>query len=138
MKELAYINGKDMWTTWGARLEKGAYEALLTPPALKPHIENSSRVTDGTQVMVHNPRVQERDVSLVITIRGKDENDYLTRYKSFVDELQNGWVRLKIPTLKTEYNLLYESCTKFGNYGLKYGKFSLRFREPNPKNRIAL
>lgn len=138
MEKLAFINGKDIWKTWGARLEKGAYEALLTPADLKPHIENTSRQIDGTQVLVSNIKVKERDVSFVITIRGKSEEEYLARYKSFVDELQKGWIKLKIPRLHTEYNLIYETCSKFGNHGLKLGKFSLKFREPNPKNRQSI
>lgn len=135
MKGLAKINGKDLWETWKARLERGAYEALLTPAALKPHVENTSRSMHGTQVLVTNPKLQERDVSLVITIRGKDQAEYLKNYQSFVDELQKGTIRLNVPALNRDFHLIYESCTKFGNYGLKFGKFSLRFREPDPSLR---
>lgn len=138
MVGVAYINDKDLWTTWGARLEKGAFEALLTPASPKARVENKSRLTDGTQVIVGSVKVEERDLSLVVTLRAATEEEYLQRYASFVNELQAGWIRLRIPKLHTEYNLLFEVCTKFGNYGLKAGKFSLKLREPNPKNRRSI
>ena len=134
---LAFINDRDMWGTYGARLSKGTYEALLTPTSLKPFIENSSRLLHGTEVWVEqNPRMQERDVSFVITITGKSEKDYLEKYHNLIQVFQQGWVELRVPKLHTEYRLLYDSCTKFGNYGLKLGKFSLRFREPDPSWRV--
>jgi len=138
MLGLAYINDQDIWTKWGARLQRGAYEALLTPAPLKGYVENKSRMINGTQVLVNNPRVEERSVTFTITIQGRTESEYLQRYHSFVEALQSGWIQLKIPALKLQFNLLYDSCTKFGNHGLRYGKFSLRLREPDPTNRITL
>ena len=138
MEEIAYIKVNDqwkgLWQEFNARLGRGAYEALLTPAALKPHVENASRLMHGTQVLVNNPKLQERDVSLVITIQGSTQEEYLDKYAKFVAVLQKGEVELKIPALSKEFRLIYESCTKFGNYGLRYGKFSLRFREPEPKS----
>lgn len=153
MKEKAFINEIDIWT-WGARLEKGAYEALLTPVTLKPHVENKSRLINGTEVLVDNPKVEERTVSFVITMRllppkegedtggseaeraRKEKERFLNQYGLLVAELMKGEVVLRIPALNnTNFKLIYESCTKFGNYGLKAGKFSLRFREPNPADR---
>lgn len=138
LEGLCRINKKDMWNTWGGLLQRGAYEALMTPAGMKDYVENKSRQMNGTQVLVSNPRVEERNFSLSIMIRGKDRTQYLSRYQSFMDELQSGLLLLEVPALKTTYKVLYESCTKYGNHGAKAGMFSIKFREPNPKDREAL
>lgn len=133
---LCSINGKDLWTVWGGLLQRGAYEVLMTPGGLKDFIENKSRLLDGTEVVVNNPKVEERSFSISIKIRGKDEEEYLLRYKSFINELQSGLLKLKIPALQTTFKVLYDGCTKYGNQGKKAGLFNIKFREPNPKDRI--
>lgn len=135
---LCKINGKDLWNVWGGLLQRGAYEALMTPSGLKSFIENKSRLKDGTDVIVKEPKVEERTFSISIRIRGDSEAQYLSRYQSFINELQSGMLRLEVPALKTTYKLLYENCTKYGNCGKKAGLFNIKFREPNPKDRIAL
>lgn len=129
---LCSLNGKDMWTEWGGLLQQGAYEALMTPPGMKDYIENKSRLEHGTQVIATLPRVEERAFSLSIKIRGKDKADYLEKYRLFMQELQGGLLLLRVPALDATFRVLYDSCTKYGNYGLQAGLFSIKFREPNP------
>lgn len=133
-----YINNQDMFKTWGASLVRGAYEAILTPAPLKAFIENKFRTEHGTRVIPNNPKIEERTVSISIFIEGKDETDYLQKYESFVQELYKGVIRMRISKLKKEFNFLYDGCTKYGDYGLMKGKFTLKLREPNPDNRINL
>lgn len=50
MERNAFINGRNIWSTWGAELMDGALEAILTPPPVKDYIENDSRLEHGIQI----------------------------------------------------------------------------------------
>lgn len=135
MKGKAYINGADMWETWGAALGKGAYEALLTPSPAKELISNKSRLEHGKRVITTNMRVDERDLTISVFVCGTDKMDFLLKYKAFVDQLSSGLIELKVSDLRTTYRLLYLSCSSYGDYGGNKAKLVLKLNEPNPKNR---
>lgn len=125
------INGKDMLDTWGAGLADNSLEALLTPPPAKEYIENSARGEHGVRITVPGGgvRFDGREVSVSVFIAGSTQTDYLQKYMSFVRELISGKIVLGIPELEREYVLCYQSISKYGNYGCRRGKFSVKFRE---------
>lgn len=139
MKASLYINGKDAWNTWGAGLLAGSYNNLLAPPPMKEYVANNARSQDGSQIFVSNARISEREVILMFGIEAKSLDDYLNKYSSLLDELMNGVISLYVPDLKTKYNLLYISSVELNTANDKQaGTISIRFTEPNPKNRIQL
>lgn len=135
MKGKSYINGADMWETWGAVLGRGAHEALLNPAPAKELISNKSRLEHGKRVITTNMKVDERDVTIPVFICGSTRGDLLVKYKAFVDQLSSGLIELKVADLHTTYNLIYNSCSSYGNYGQTKAKLILKMNEPNPKNR---
>lgn len=132
------INGNDLWSVFGGRLAKGSYEKLLSPAQMKDYISNESRLEHGKRIMVRNPRTESRDIQLQIFIEGKDENSYLSNYKLFINELQKGEISLGVKKLKTIYNFVYTGCSSYGDYGLKRGKFTVKFTEPDVTNRQTM
>lgn len=138
MKGDLEINGIDAYTQWGASLLEGALVALMTPAPLKAPIESKSRLLDGKVVEDAVVCVDERDITLQVKISAPNETVFATRYAGFVGELQKGNI-----TLKTRwqpdvcYRLRYESCTQFAGFvtGRCLAKFTLKFNEPNPKDR---
>lgn len=140
MNEQAYINNKDMFETWGAILAKGTYEALLKPTPSKALIQNKSRLKHGKTVIATSEtcKTDERDVSFSIWICGESQEDYLAKYKSFVQEITSGLVLLKVPILGVVFKLTYLNCSNYGDYGLKKGKLTLKMNEANVKDREEL
>ncbi|MCD8080142.1 MAG: hypothetical protein LUF04_06945 [Bacteroides sp.] len=136
LQDLCYINEQDLWLLCKGLLQRGAYEELLTPTKLKSFIENKSRLEHGTQVLVKDPKVEERTLTLSVMIHGDSEEEYLTNYQRFIHELYKGEIKLFVPKIKQTFYLLFDSCTKYGNYGKKAGKFQLKLREPDPSKRI--
>jgi hypothetical protein len=139
MKGQAYINGKDIWLTWGAMLAKGTYERLLKPAPMKEFVSNSSRLEHGVRI-VANPnvaRTEQREIQIQFIIEGGSENDYLEKSSSFMSELEKGIIEFNVVKLKTIYKLVYTDCSSYGNYGNKMGKFTVKFIEPNTKDRIV-
>ena len=140
MKGQVYLNSKDMFTTWGAILARGAYEALLKPATNKPLVQSKSRLEHGKTIIANSEtcKTDERDVSFSIWICGTSQEDYLTKYKSFLEEITSGLVLLKVPVLGTTFKLTYLNCSNFGDYGLKKGKLTLKMNEANTKDRELL
>lgn len=129
------INGKDMYSTWGASFQRGAYAEFLTPPSVKSYIENNDRSKDGTQVLPRNPRFEDREVNVNVTLTASTPEKLLEYYNSFVNELtKSGWLVIDIPTLNTTYRMLYVSASKYSLYGSSCS-LSIRLREPDPSNR---
>ena len=133
-----FINGKDAWATWGIRMGDGFLDTIDGFNEMKDYIENESRLEHGKRVIINNPKVDEREITLSFTIEGNSENDYRTKKKSFQAELEKGTVNIKVPTLGSEvYKLVY--LGKSLSYGLSpdrcFGKVSGKFCEPNPMDR---
>lgn len=139
MIDYLYINDKDAWVSWNAGLLRGSYSNLLAAAPIKAYTSNDMASHDGTQVFVSDPKVAARDVILIFGIVCESTNDYLAKYTDFIDELQKGFILLKVPKLKTVYKLLFSSSIELnaGN-DLVSGTVSIRFNEPNPKDRIKL
>lgn len=136
---ILYINDKDAWATWKVGLLKGSYSNLLLPAPQKEFSSNNLRNQDGKQVFVSNPRIDERMVQLMFGIDCSSYDDYLLKYESFLTELRKGVILLRVPRLKTVYKLILISFIEL-NVGskLQNGTISVRFNEPNPKDRISL
>ena len=62
MERNAFINGRNIWSTWGAELMDGALEAILTPPPVKDYIENDSRLEHGIQI-TSSPEICKMEVT---------------------------------------------------------------------------
>lgn len=132
------INGFDAFQQWGVRMGDGFLDAIFAPEPLKEFIENKSRLEHGKQVLYNNPKIDERDVTLVFTLQGHSSDDYLSKYVAFKTELQKGKVEIKVPVLGNEvYRLTYLRSTSFGlNIARTFSMISVKFNEPNPANRI--
>lgn len=132
-----YINGKDAYLTWGIFLDETALSALMTPAPNKEFISNKYRSKDGKSVIKHNPRLDEREITLPFNMTAKDSDTFLTNYARFCDEvLAKG--ELVISTRfqpNVWYRCIYLSCTQFSQCIREMAKFSLKLNEPDPSDR---
>lgn len=127
--------------TFGITLVRGWREALLTPAPVKSYVTNNSRLEHGQSVIATSKyaKKDKRDVSISFFLEGNSQEDYLKKYESFLDKIAySGQFCLKVPCLRRVFKLVYSQCSQFGDYGLKKGKFTIKFTESNPNNRIKL
>ena len=131
----AYINNVDV-ANYGATFIRGFYETLLTPAPTKQFIQNNSRLEHGVRVVANstNTKLDKRDVQLQVMIEGATQAAYLQNYAAFIGAITQGLINLRVPKLDKTYKLVYTSCSKYGDYGLKKGIFTLKFTEPNPND----
>lgn len=125
--------------TWGIRMGDNFLDTLGAPSPMKNFIENSSRLEHGKRVLVTNPKLDSRELTLTFTIEGISKSDYKTKKDSFYNELYKGSLDIQIPDNGIDiYHLIYKG--KSASYGQSsdhtFGKLSIKFEEPNPSNRI--
>lgn len=133
-----YINNIDAYATWGARLVDESFDNLLTPAPKKEPLVYESSDSDG-KIVEPSPYKSDKNVTLIFDIECASLSDYLTKFNAFVQAVDNGIIAIKVPVLKTVYNLVAESyLSLLSGTGMRNGKLSVRFNEPNPVNRTAL
>ena len=132
------INEKEAFATWGVRMGDGFLDALGASAPMKDFIENKSRLEHGKRVIINDPKVDEREITLSFTIEGSSQSDYQSKKKAFFDELYKGKVDIQVPANSSEiYHLIYlgKSITYAQSLDRTFGKCSMKFCEPNPSLR---
>lgn len=135
MSELI-INGRDALVEFGVRMGDGFIDAIDEPVPIKDFIENKSRLQNGKQVIHSNPKVDERDITLVFNLEGTTQDDYALKKNKFKAELQKGLVVISVPAIGETYRLTYRKSVVFSvNTDRTFSKISIKFNEPNPNLR---
>lgn len=133
-----YINGKDAWSEWGVNMGKGFLDAIDSFAPMKDFVENESRLEHGKRVLVNNPKVASREITLHFTIKGSSEADYRAKRKAFEQELQKVKIDVKVTALGDDvFHLLYlgKSVSYDMSPSRQIATVSSKFEEPNPMNR---
>lgn len=133
------INDRDARATWGVIPNTKLLAALLAPPSVKDPIQSESRLEHGTRTIIpqNSVKLAKRDITLEVGLTAPSLTEFYTRYKSFIEELTSGWLRIETPKFLPGviFNCRYVSCTQFTNYNGRIAKFILKLEEPNPNNR---
>lgn len=131
------INGKDAWSTWGMSMDSKGLSALMTPAGMKDNVKNSSRNLNGERVIRGNAKKKARNVSLIVQFSAKSQTEFLTRYMSFCQELETGFLNISTSFQPgVVYRMEYRDCMQFMEYGgLGLAKFTLKLVENDPSDR---
>lgn len=106
MNELL-INGENAYTTWGVRMGDGFLDVLGASSPMKEFIENKSRLEHGKRVIINNPKVDEREITLSFTIEGNSQSDYQSKKKAFFDELYKGKIDIQSRLIVAKFTILF-------------------------------
>ena len=145
---LLTINGKDVWTEFGAFLaeeKRGGREnltAILAPAKAKGHVGVDFRERNGTGYSGKlETRSEERDVTLQFALHAGTRREWLDRYRAFIAFLkrgEDGWLLMRFPGLGLTMRVFYVECTSYKpltslwEEGAQAGRFKVRFKEPEP------
>lgn len=137
IKGQLYINGVDAYTTYGVFMDDTALSTLMTPAPNKEFISNKYRAKDGKTVIRHNPRLDEREITVGFHMTAKTEETFLTNYAKFCEDvLAKGELLIHTSFQPTVwYRCIYLSCTQFSQYRRELASFSLKLNEPDPSDR---
>lgn len=133
------INDRDARATWGVIPNTKLLAALLAPAPAKDAIQSESRLEHGTRTIIPEGSIKlaKRDITLEIGLTAPSLHVFYERYKSFIEELTSGWLRIETPKFLpgVVFNCRYVSCTQFTQYNGRAAKLILKLEEPNPNNR---
>lgn len=140
---IAFINDKDIYTTYSAELIGSSFENLLLAPNRKEGAENDMISHPGVQVFNDNIQPEAREVELTFLVIGTTLEDYLQKYNALITEIDNdaggAIFSLRVTPLKTTYKLMRKSYLSLDTISAgKAGKLIVQARELNPKDRIIL
>lgn len=133
------INDQDALSAWGVRMGDGFLDAIDTPCTMKEFVTNSSRLEHGKRIVVENPKVESREITLPFTIEGTSEADFKSKKKAFYNELYKGKVDIQIPANSSEvFHLVYlgKATSYAQNVKRTFCKFAAKFEEYNPNIRV--
>lgn len=126
----------DAFNTYGVSLSSGAINALLCPASQKEVPTNKSRLVDGDIVLPIAPNVDAREVALEMHLSASNEDSFWLRYNSFMELLESRDIELYVSKRPNDiFKLEFTSCTQFAQYMYGIAKYSLKFKEHNPKDR---
>lgn len=148
LKNLVIINGKDIWTTFGAFLveeKRGGREnltAIMTPSKAKSHVAVNIREENGSQYSaVLDVKSEERDVTLHFALVADSRSEWLRKYREFIVFLKtgnNGWLSVRFPELDLTLRMFYLESSSYKplsylwNEGIHASRFKVKFKEPEP------
>lgn len=148
LKNLVIINGKDIWTTFGAFLveeKRGGREnltAIMTPSKAKSHVAVNIREENGSQYSaVLDVKSEERDVTLHFALVADSRSEWLRKYREFIAFLKtgnNGWLSVRFPELDLTLRMFYLESSSYKplsylwKEGVHASRFKVKFKEPEP------
>lgn len=145
---LVFFNDTDIFQNYGAFLvenQRGGLDnitELLTPSSAKADTAVNIREENGERYSdTLTPANEPRDVTLHFAIYAPTQQQWFSRFKSFISFLKQGdkgWISAKFPQLGLTLRLKYSECTTFTpltylwHEGVHAAKFKVKFREPQP------
>ncbi len=148
LKNLVIINGKDIWTEFGAFLteeKKGGREnltSIMSPSKVKTHVAVNIREENGSKYSsVLDVKNEERDVTLHFALFAESRSEWLQKYRDFITFLkegENGWLSMRLPELNLTMRLYYVESSSYKpltyrwKEGVHASRFKVKFREPVP------
>lgn len=127
----------DAFERYGLSLSVGAIDKLMAPVPHKEPASNKSAVRHGAAYIGATVgKVDERVLSLDVSIVASSKEDYLRRYQLLCDEVLSGGIVYVRTSHRPElcYRLLYQSSEQFRQWmSGGVAMFTLSFIEPHPE-----
>ncbi|MDR2968300.1 MAG: hypothetical protein LBV32_01695 [Tannerellaceae bacterium] len=124
MREKCFIDGRDIFTSFGVTVRKGAYRELLTFPAMKEPAKNDWPEEDGVEVDLETPVLQPRNVTIPFTFAGYDRD--AASFIRFIG--QPGYREFFIPALGKSWKLRLTGQSE-NSIGAQSANFALQFAD---------
>lgn len=131
------INDVDAFSRYGIFLTSGGFSALRKPAPMKRFIENKIRTEHGKRIIMKDPKVEERTLTLPVVMTAKSETEFTQRYNRFCSEiLEKGMLNIVVTSIpNVVFRCIYEDCQQYTEFVQEMAKFVLKLVEPNPKDR---
>lgn len=129
MKGVLYIDGIDVYTSYGISLSEVAYDELVCMPDLKPFPYNDWHEKNGIEPDLSEPVVSAMDVTLPFNIANVGKG-----YKAFIEAITDGaYHTFHFAVISLTKSLRLKSCGALKST-FELGSFTLTFSDDDPMN----
>lgn len=112
-----YINGKDLWVTFGVALEKGSTSDFLKFPEAKETIEHDWMDSNGIDVDLSRIFYKQKTIAMKCFLVANNEAEWWTKYNQFFAELTlPGLKRFEISEFSKSFYIYYKDCSNFSRF----------------------
>jgi hypothetical protein len=135
-----YLNGSDLYTTYGAAIKKGSYNELLLPPTPRKRLEYEYIDQNGISVDTTSALTYAaRRFKMLFMLKASSDTQFWIRYNALFAALAiPGTFTLQITDLNKTFTLLYEGTskvdklTKIAGATTVFAVFEINFLQPQP------
>lgn len=123
-----YIDGKDLYTTYGVVVLSGS-DGFLKFPARKASITHDWGDKNGIDVDLSKPFVESKTVTLECAMIAPDKAVFWTNHTAFFAELMKpGTRRLEVAAFERSFYVYYKDCSTFNRFSkMNNGKIACKF-----------
>ena len=123
-----YIDGKDMYSTFGVVVLSGS-DDFLKFPARKASISHDWGDKNGIDVDLSKPFVEAKNVTLQCAMIAADKATFWVNHAAFFAELMKpGTRRLEVAAFEKSFYVYYRDCSSFDRFSkMNNGKIVCRF-----------
>lgn len=128
LEGLHYIDGKDLYTTFGVIISEGS-DDFLKFPKRKESITHDWGDKNGIDVDLSKPFFEAKDVSLRCALIATSKAEFWTNHRAFLAEMgKPGTRRLTVSAFEQSFYVFYRDCTNFERFTqIKDGKIACKF-----------
>ena len=134
-----YINGSDLFATYGAAITRGSYLDIMSPPVPRKRLEYNYYDENGAKVdIVTALKYEAKRFKIKLIITAESYSQFWTRYFSLLTAINKpGIFTLQIVDIGITVNLLYEGMQCISKpRSLRSGRVAVEYEisafEPNP------
>lgn len=123
-----YIDGKDLYTTFGVVIKR-APDELLRFPKRKQSITHDWGDANGVDVDLTKPFFESRDISLDCIFISTTKAEFWGNHDAFMNEWRKpGTRRLRVEAFERDFYVFYKDCSNFDRFTkIKDGKIICEF-----------
>ncbi|MEN6423274.1 MAG: hypothetical protein ABFD76_15145 [Smithella sp.] len=146
-----FINGTDIYTTYGVTPLRGTYSALFEPVIPKAplvidiHTEDGERVyfqKDQTDPLLIHPTVQARSFIMPVALVASNSVDFFNKKTAFETLIVSGLLTITSNKFSQVFRCYLEECQQYNQLTPIANRkmaavINLKLREINPKNRTV-
>lgn len=137
-----FINGTDVYTSYGVTPLKGTFAELLKPVPPKPPLTVDIDSLNGEDVyFLATPPLTARSFTLPLAIVASNATNFFSKKEAFETILKTGIFTLTFPKITGKiFRCYFEDCTQYSQLEPITTRrvsaiINLKLREPNPANR---
>lgn len=133
-----YLNGTNLTQNYGLVPLKDERSAILKWPKAKDYVTNKNGASNGMDVASTTPFVESSTLSLELGLFADSADQYYTRYlalKTLFLASSTHTLKLENEDFRVQTTVCYEDMTSLVDWNGEWGKFVLRFTEPDPSTR---